>query len=123
MTDRRENTPGLERNANNIDTELWQCENLDTHEMLAKFRQLAENVKCPAHDPMQYELEPTKIEEMTLFHDKLNEGLTDDRLTRIQQNIMALSEAELNQQAIRLELAVHKLSSAFDKMAEDHCNE
>ena len=60
---------------------------------------------------------------MTLFHDKLNEGLTDDRLTRIQHNIMALSEAELNQQAIRLELAVHKLSSAFDKLAEDHCNE
>lgn len=51
--------------------------------MLDKFRQLVENVKCPAHDPMQFELEPTKIEEMNLLHDKLNEGLTDERLTRI----------------------------------------
>ena len=36
---------------------------------------------------------------------------------------MGLSEMELNAQAIRLELAVHKLSSSFDGMAEDLCNE
>ena len=74
-------------------------------------------------NPMQYELDATRVEEMTLLHDKLNEGLTNDRLQRIQQNIMALSEPELNQQAIRLELAVHKLTSQFDKMAEEHCTE
>ena len=62
-------------------------------------------------DPMQYELDATRVEDMTLLHDKLNEGLTNERLQRIQQNIMTLSEPELNQQAIRLELAVHKLTS------------
>ena len=51
--------------------------------MLAKFRALAENVQCPAMDPMQYELDATRVEEMTLLHDKLNEGLTNDRLQRI----------------------------------------
>ena len=120
----RENFPGLVRQqGHNIDTELWQCENLDTHEMLTKFRQLAENVKCPTNDPSFNNLAPQRVGEMVAFHDKLNECLTDERLTRIQQNIMGLSEMELNAQAIRLELAVHKLSSSFDGMAEDLCNE
>jgi len=34
-------------------------------------------------DPMQYELDATRVEEMTLLHDKLNEGLTNERLQRI----------------------------------------
>ena len=82
-----------------------------------------ENLQCPAHDPAFRSLAPQGAEEVITFNDKLNECLTDDRLTRIQQNIMALSEVELNAQAIRLELAVHKLSSSFDSMAEDLCNE
>ena len=97
MTDQKEAIQVQPQRSADIDTELWQCENLDTHQMLAKFRQLAENVQCPAHDPHQYELDATKCEEMLLFHDKLNEGLTNDRLSRIQHNIMALNEPELNQ--------------------------
>ena len=91
--------------------------------MLTKFRQLADNVKSPTNDPGFNNLAPHRVGEMVTFHEKLNECLTDERLTRIQQNIMALSEMELNAQAIRLELAVHKLSSSFDGMAEDLSNE
>ena len=97
MNEQKEATNSGQQQRSDMDTELWQCENLDTHQMLAKFRQLAENVQCPAHDPNQYELDATRVGAMTLLHDKLNEGLTNDRLSRIQQNIMALSEPELNQ--------------------------
>ena len=37
MIEQKEATPEAQPRSE-IDTELWQCENLDTHQMLAKFR-------------------------------------------------------------------------------------
>ena len=53
---------------------------------------------------------------------RLNEGTNVERLQRIQSKIESLEEAQLNYQAIRLELAVHKLSyRGYDKIAADFC--
>ena len=37
MAEQKETTSDGQQRSE-IDTELWQCENLDTHQMLAKFR-------------------------------------------------------------------------------------
>ena len=56
------------------------------------------------------------------MEEKLCSGLNLERLDRIQSNIMSLGEVELTTQAVRLELAVHKLASrGFDKLAENFC--
>ena len=56
------------------------------------------------------------------MEEKLCHGLNLERLDRIQGNIMSLSESELTVQAVRLELAVHKLANrGFDRMAEEFC--
>ena len=55
---------------------------------------------------------------------KLSAGLTQERLERIQSNLVSLNDSELTVQAVRLELAVHKLTNrGFDKLAEDFCTE
>lgn len=55
---------------------------------------------------------------------KLSSGLSQDRLERIQSNLVSLNDSELTVQAVRLELAVHKLTNrGFDKLAEDFVTE
>ena len=54
----------------------------------------------------------------------MSSGLSQDRLERIQSNLVSLNDSELTVQAVRLELAVHKLTNrGFDKLAEDFVTE
>ena len=58
------------------------------------------------------------------FEINLHEALSNERLQRIQKNLASLSDNELTIQAMRLEMAVCKLTNrGFDKVAEDFCSE
>ena len=105
------------------DPELWPYENFDTMQMLLMFKSEVEKiafVEDPCLPPMS-EAQRQQHEEM---ESRLSQSLSVERLERIQSNIKGLDEKDLQTQAVRLELAVHKLSNrGFDKVAEEFCEQ
>ena len=76
------------------------------------------------HDPYLANISEAYYQHIAEIETKLSQGLTQERLERIQSNLVSLSDGELTVQAVRLELAVHKLTNrGFDKLAEDFCAE
>ena len=93
--------------------------------MLGHFKQEADRIVCQdSSNPYMQKLprSETQLQHIAEMQEKLSSGLNLDRLERIQQNLMQLNDEQLTVQAVRLELAVHKLTNrGFDKEAEDFC--
>ena len=88
--------------------------------MLEHFKALSEKIVFGEEDHPP--LPEDHLNSIADFESKLHNGLSTERLLRIQKNLSSLSEKDLTVQAIRLELAVHKLTNrGFDKIAEDFC--
>ena len=100
------------------DAELWPYENFDTVQMLDYFKAEADKIayiQDPFFHPAIDEAQQLHIAEMQA---RLLHGFTRDRLERIQYNLMSLNDNDLTVQAVRLELAVHKLSNrGYDQIA------
>ena len=106
-----------------MDPELWPYENFDTLQMLLMFRSEVEKIAF-IEDPCL----PPRSENQKQMHEEMEsrlcQSLSVERLERIQQNILQLDEKDLQTQAVRLELAVHKLANrGFDKVAEEFCEQ
>lgn len=107
------------------DAELWPYENFDTNQMLDHFKIEADKIAFyDESDPYLQSISDAQHQHIAEMEAKLSQGLTQDRLDRIQSNLVSLNDSELTVQAVRLELAVHKLTNrGFDKLAEDFCTE
>ena len=107
------------------DAELWPYENFDTNQMLAHFKAEADKIQFGEEsDPYIAHISDAYYQHIGDMDSKLSAGLTQERLERIQRNLVSLNDSELTVQAVRLELAVHKLTNrGFDKLAEDFCTE
>ena len=100
-----------------------EFENLNVKGLLLNFREISDGINLPQYDNVEEmsEVFKSRLNDLYDFKESLQEDLSDERLQQISERIQKMPEKDLNLQAIKLEMAVCKLSSnsVFDTLAAD----
>lgn len=101
------------------DFDFLECENIDTVQFLSRMKDLSKNFKPEFQGAEELiEHKPEVFQEYLEFSQEIDSDLQEQRLQMIKDKINGMGEDELNVQAIKLELAVHRLSNTiFDQLA------